>query len=165
MKYLPSLPTYSFTSSLATVSWREILVAVQKRFVSREFAIQAAMAELALLDEYPEQLLDLASLNKNDDIHPYIDELASIQPELDEEVILRKWLFLILAWVYENRECCSDPLGVVEQIYADFEYPESIVGFVRYMPTEEPDLGSSEKNTARLLEKWSEFLEVEKESI
>ncbi|WP_250655932.1 DUF2247 family protein [Alkalimarinus coralli] len=164
MEYLASLLTYNFVSSLVKVSWREILLAVQRQFVSREFAIQAAMVELELLDEYPDQLLDLASLDKTNDIHPYIDELASMEQELDEEACSRKWLFLILAWVYEHRESYSDPLGVVEQVYADFDYPEAIEGFVRYMPSEEPDLGSTEKNVARLFEKWGAFLEIEKES-
>ncbi len=38
----------------------------------------------------------------------------------------------------ENRETVEDPFAVVEELYADFDYPEEIAGFVRYMPPEDP---------------------------
>ena len=162
MEYLASLLTYNFISNLAQISWQDILLAIQKQFVSREFAIQHAMSELAISDEYPQTLVDLASLNKNDDIHPYIDELASMEPELRSAEFSEKWLYLILAWVYKNRDTYPNPLEIVEQIYADFDYPDSISGFVRYMPSEGPNLGSLEKNNNRLFDKWKIFLDSQR---
>jgi hypothetical protein len=46
----------------------------------------------------------------------------------------RKWLYLQLKAAYADRERLNDPLGVVEEIYADFGYPPAIAPFVRYMP-------------------------------
>ncbi len=37
----------------------------------------------------------------------------------------RKWLYLQLKAAYDERERLSDPLGVVEEIYADFDCPPS----------------------------------------
>ena len=73
----------------------------------------------------------------------------------------RKWAFLILAWVYEHRDSFEDPLDLVEKLYADLDYPEQVAPFVRYMPTDEPDLGSRGQNEQRLFQKWAEYLQKE----
>ncbi|WP_201714654.1 DUF2247 family protein [Rossellomorea arthrocnemi] len=44
--------------------------------------------------------------------------------------------------------------GQIEQIYADFEYPESISKLVRYMPMDGPDYGSLELTEKRLYKYW-----------
>jgi len=158
MGYLTHLLSYEFVSKRVDMAWSEVLNAIEKQFASRQFAIEYAMAELLLVDEYPQALLELASLDKGDDIHPYIDELAAMEPVLPEKECSDKLLYLVLAWLHEHIENYPDPLGVIEEVYADFDYPEQISGFVRYMPLEEPDLGSVEKNNARLYEKWKLYL-------
>jgi hypothetical protein len=67
---------------------------------------------------------------------------------------------LVLAWIYEHRGAFLDPLQTVEEVYADFGYPERIAGFVRYMPMDGPDLGSREANEQRLMERWKEYLDA-----
>lgn len=162
MNYMVSLLTYSFVSSLVKLTWPEILEAIHKQFVPRNFAIDHAMAELAILDDYPQDLVDLASLNKDDDVHPHIDNLADMGEPLEKNEFNLKWMYLVLAWVYKNKDSYPDPLAIVEQVYADFDYPDNISGFVRYMPSDEPDLGSLEKNQARLYEKWEKFLDEQR---
>jgi hypothetical protein len=65
----------------------------------------------------------------------------------------------VLAWFYEHRGEVPDPLLRVEEVYADFGYPEQIAKFVRYMPMEGPDLGSREANEHRLFERWKRYIE------
>lgn len=65
---------------------------------------------------------------------------------------------LVLAWIYENREGVADPLGIVEEIYADFDYPGEVAPFVRYMPMSGPDLCSREKNEERMYGNWKAYL-------
>lgn len=57
----------------------------------------------------------------------------------------------------------ADPLDDVETVYAEFDYPPEVGRFVRYMPSDEPDLGSRERNEARLVEKWERYLEENQE--
>src|SRR5215471_5983825 len=38
----------------------------------------------------------------------------------------RKWLYLQLKAAYGERERLKDPLGVIEEIYADFGYPPAV---------------------------------------
>ncbi len=60
------------------------------------------------------------------------DILAGV--DVGQEDAWRLWLFLALAWLRENRDRFQDPYEVIELIYADFGYPEEIVGLVRFMP-------------------------------
>jgi hypothetical protein len=52
-------------------------------------------------------------------------------------------------------------LGVVEQIYADFDYPPAVEGLVRYMPLQPGD----EPGEAALVERWAAFLHGEHEAL
>ena len=65
----------------------------------------------------------------------------------------------MLAWFCEHRGEVPDPLQRVEEVYADFGYPEQIAKFVRYVPMEGPDLGRREANERRLFERWKQYIE------
>ncbi|MBE0367039.1 DUF2247 family protein [Pseudoalteromonas aurantia] len=157
MGYLVTLPTYEFAVRLASYSWGELLSAVERQIVSRQFVIEHAMAELIVMEKYPDALLELASLNKGDDIHPYIDDL--VENEVSVSDVDEKVLFLVLSWLFETKELYDEPLAIVEEIYADFDYPECISGFIRYMPSEEPSLGTVEENKLRLIGKWESYID------
>ena len=152
---LIKLVPYEFASKRVTLTWAEILTAIKRKMVARQFAIEWAMAELAVKDQYPTALLELASLSKNDDIYPFIEQLAEQQQLINND----KLLFLVLSWLYETKDSYDDPLAVVETIYADFNYPSSICEFVRYMPCDEADLGCADKNHQRLIDKWKSFID------
>lgn len=149
---------YNFVAMKVKLTWRDILYAVDRQYFSPNAAIEHAIIELSKIEEFPQSLLDLASLNKNESVHPYLNQLADLEPEQPIEDIDEKWIYLILAWIFENRDNCSDPLGIVEQIYADFNYPAQISTLIRYMPSDEPDLGSPKLNEARLYKKWEDYL-------
>lgn len=103
---------------------------------------------------------------------PSVTEVAALQPEdvagvrvalravdpEDAELYppssVRLWAFLELKAAYELRDRLADPLAVVEQIYADFDYPPAVAAFVRYMPPA-PDAPTGE---GALLERWAQFL-------
>jgi hypothetical protein len=97
------------------------------------------------VDRLPEVL---ARLDSPDHIH-------------DPRESARKWLYLELKAAYERRSDFVDPLGVVEEIYGDFEYPSAIQGFVRYMPLRPGD----EHGEAALVERWAAFLREEHEAL
>jgi hypothetical protein len=86
-------------------------------------------------DEDP-LLLEVGSLLRDD-----VDELPGVLARLDSPDHIhdpresaRMWLYLQLKAAYERRRGLDDPLGAVEQIYADFEYPPAVERCVRYMP-------------------------------
>ena len=88
-----------------------------------------------------------------------VDQLANAEEARSEEELRGKWLHLALACLYEHRLDDPDPLQRVEEIYADFGYPEGVAQFVRYMPMDGPDLGSREANERRLFERWKRYID------
>ena len=106
---------------------------------------------------------DLASLLR-DEVGRVPEVLGALDdPERihDPRESVRKWLYLQLKAAHCDRDRLSDPLGVVERIYADFEYPPSVAPFVRYMPLSAGD-GAGEP---ALMQRWVEFLEREHEAL
>lgn len=72
----------------------------------------------------------------------------------DSEISRDKWLFVLLAWLYANRDEVDEPFAIVEQLYADFDYPPQIEAFVRYMPAKNSAAGDE-----HLLEAWKRYLD------
>jgi hypothetical protein len=72
----------------------------------------------------------------------------------DPRESVRKWLYVQLKAAYEERGRLSDPLGVVEEVYADFDYPPAVAPFVRYMPLRPGD----KPGTGPLIDRWRDFL-------
>ena len=80
-----------------------------------------------------------------------------------EDIIKRRWLFLVLLWLYQNRDqeiALFDKLG---EVYADFDYPDEISSFVPFMPPEDgydPTTHTLAENHNRILGKWKEYLDT-----
>ncbi|HWM99540.1 MAG TPA: DUF2247 family protein, partial [Streptosporangiaceae bacterium] len=104
-------------------------------------------------------LMALASLLRDETGRvPEVLELLD-DPERvhDPRESARKWLYLQLKAAYDERERLNAPLGVVEEIYADFDYPPAVASFVRYMPLRPGD----EPGTGPLMDRWRDYLDSE----
>ncbi|MCA1702005.1 MAG: DUF2247 family protein [Actinobacteria bacterium] len=108
-------------------------------------------------------LNDLAALLRDE-----VDEVQEVLKALDDPERIhdpresaRKWLYLQLSAAFRDRGALSDPLGVVEQIYADFDYPPALAPLVRYMPLSPGD----EAGETALMQRWAEFLKREHEAL
>lgn len=157
--YLSKDINYDYISKRVKVTWETIMYGIERNYILPNIAIEHAINELSQKENYPQYLIELASLSKDESVYPYLNELADLEIIEEDEVSKDKWLYLMLDWTYNNRHKYSDSLGLVEQIYADFDYPVQISTFVRYMPSNEPDLGSLELNEARLYRSWGNYLE------
>jgi hypothetical protein len=150
-----------FIQSQSSLNWGDCLWAYKRQLLTWKDLIQVAL-ERVENGSSSELEIELANVNK--DSVWKVSELAQTLAEQggnSEEASKQKWLFLCLAWVYENRESIPDPLGAVETIYADFDYPSSIESFVRFLPPSggySPEQFSPEQNHQRLMTNWSKFL-------
>jgi len=89
--------------------------------------------------------LELATVGK-DEAHrvgELLESLASLNGPADDGSSIEKWLYLVLAWLFEHRAEFEEPLSQVEVVYSDFDYPASIEGFVRYIPLRTPSTSTS----------------------
>lgn len=111
-------------------------------------------------------VLEITCSNSDEDIYPYLRELIQLEESQDTASIKNKWLYLILKWLYEKRNEIDNVLQIIEEIYELFDYPDSIISFVRYMPSDAGDLGSPKLNRERLFKNWEQYLAtVEKEHL
>lgn len=86
-----------------------------------------------------------------------VAEVLEMSAPRDSDHPARKWLYLELKAAYLNQDRLPDPLGLVEELYAEFDYPADVARFVRYMPI----LPDDEPGVAGLMRRWSAFLERE----
>lgn len=151
-----------FAQSKVPLNWMDFLWAYKRNLLTWKNLIQVAIDRVDSGSDNSLEI-ELAAVDKQSVWK--VSELAEIlanQCGNSDEESKQKWLFLYLAWAYENREKLADPLGVVEGIYADFDYPSSIESFVRFLPPSDgyaPAQHSQEQNHRRLMTKWEEFLQ------
>lgn len=158
-----SIP-YSYFSKLVELNWYDVLFAIENGFLLHQSAVEHAILELENNENYSQKVLDLACLSPEEAVHPYsiqqyLDELAKQIVDETKNETISKVMYILLSWVFEHKEYYEDPLKVVEFIYDDFDYPESIVKFVRYKPTDQPLLSTLEANIERLYNNWKDYLE------
>lgn len=150
---------YAFIRKRTNVSWRDIHFGLVNQLLAPDAPIALAVDQVDELADPPAALLDLAGAGKNQPTLELVERLAEGEPGHSDDEIRSKWLYLVLAWLYEHRHEDSDPLQRIEEVYADFGYPEQLAGFVRYMPMAGPDLGSREANERRLFERWKQYVD------
>ncbi len=103
------------------------------------YAAQHVLTTRECCDDRVSELVWAESVNR---VVTLVDELVAREPAVADEELHRKWLFLVLAWLYEHRTEAEDPFAMVEMVHADFGYPTEIESFVSYVPMQGPDLGS-----------------------
>jgi len=149
----------AFIQSRTRLSWRDVKLGLERQLISASVAIDHATSQLVGSTQPRPEEVELAGSSLSDPIIDLVSQLSSQEAPEPQEHNEAKWLYLMLAWTYQNRNSLSDPLGVVEAVYSDFGYPSEIAHFVRYMPMVGENLGSREMNEARLIVYWERYLE------
>lgn len=140
----------------------DLAYGLERGFIKARDVIALATREVAARSSDP-VLVELAALlghetSRVPEVLMMLDDPERIH---DPRESARKWLYLELKAAYVSRDQLSDPLGVVEQIYSDFEYPPIVEPFVRYMPLRQGDEAGEEA----LLKRWRNYLEEESRSL
>jgi len=156
-----SLP-YEYVVSHVKLTWSDLLLATEQGWMAKKTAVQHTESIIEKEQVVPQKVLDLAWVNNEEEIDFYLNELTNQIVEQGENTSQEKFLYLLLNWIFEHKEQCSDPLQMVEIIYADFDYPEEISNFVRYMPSSEHRLSSVEASIERLFNNWEIYLRAAK---
>lgn len=154
-----------FILSQPELSWLELKWGFDHGWLNGPTVVDLAVAQLSANGNQVPEVVELASLGSTQlgEVGFILGKLAeteSGQVFIDPE---RNWLRIILAWLFVQRDEIADPLGAVEEVYANFDYPSEMSGFVRYMPPTDgydPQAHSLEENVARLYRNWREFLDA-----
>jgi hypothetical protein len=115
-------------------------------------AIELAKLKQGLAMNSKEEELALLLPGDFEAVGDLIRKLENIPNNQENPAAL--WIYLCLAWLFENRSSLSDPLGIVEVLYADFDYPEQMEEFIRYMPLRE----GQEAGVAAIYDRWEAYV-------
>jgi len=156
----------SFVRKHLNLSWKDALWGYEHQMIGWPSIVDLAMDRLCAGSNDTLEI-ELSGLNKMEvqQIGELLRKLADTKCDGNKEISQRKWLYLILAWLFENKTNVPDPLGQIETIYADFDYPVEVESFVRYMPVTDgynPSLHSKDENEIRLYENWQKYLTAAK---
>lgn len=133
----------------------ELAFGFSEGFLSRSGVVDVALAKLEAGVELSsaEERVALLLSDELDLVDDLVDDLGVGSEPWERRA--RFWLLLVLSWVLENRDEFDDPLGLVELLYADFDYPEEIEGLVRFMPLQP----GQEAGVAALERRWEAFVD------
>lgn len=110
----------------------------------------------ALTTESSQEAIELASLLPEEKylVSNLLDSLVNKEPSPKTEERAKPWIFLLLSFLFEHQDEYGDPLEIVAELYADFDYPVEISSIIRYMPPPEGLEGSE----GQLFENWKEVI-------
>jgi hypothetical protein len=148
---------YQFIRARTGLSWREVRFGLTNELLDPAAAVELALEQIA--EPVDPLLVELATGDAIGRIPDLVGPLSENEPPQPDNELRDKWLYLVLAWLYEHQSDYPDPLQSVEEVYADFDYPKQLAAFVRYMPLEGTDRGSREANERRLFARWKDYLE------
>jgi hypothetical protein len=152
--FVVELPA-SFVLELGFPTVAELAYGFSEGFLSRSGLVDVAVAKLeAGIELSPaEERAALLLSDEFDSIDGLVEDLRLGSEPVESRA--RFWLLAVLAWVLEHRVEFEDPLGVVELLYADFDYPQEMQGLVRFMPRQP----GQQADAAALERRWEDFVE------
>lgn len=100
---------YSFIRNKVSLTWNELYYGIEYGFLTPEEAINKAEEEILEETELSGPLFELACLYKGESylIIQYITKLIDKEyfgNDDNIQYVKEKWLFIVLAWLYENSE-------------------------------------------------------------
>lgn len=159
---------YAFASQAARLFWSDVLLAIDVGFFQPEAAAEHALA--VLVEDSPQEVLDLAIMEPWEAsdllaVRPVVQKLARAEEPWRREEAFDKSNYLVLRWLYENRDQHEDQGGLIDTVYDDFHFPNAMRGLVSYLPPlpGTPPLLPGESWRDRRLEDWRDLVEREAE--
>jgi len=154
---------FDFIDENFHLSWCEVKWGYENSFITSDVPIKKAEKNV-LTGCYTSTELELSFVvpSESNYIGPFLKDLCSECEQKEDLKIKRKWLFIVMSWLWDNRNGFDDPLAEVEIIYADFDYPSEVEGFIKYMPPSDgydPSMHSQIENINHLMSKWKNYLE------
>jgi hypothetical protein len=145
------------------LGWRHVVWGVERGWADPRLFVDLATDRLLHQEQPAPAAVTLAGVDPDEmwEAPGLAAALAAGEAPVDEPELVARWLYLVLRWVYENRDTVPDPLGVVEELYADFGYPPGMEPFVRFMPpTDGWDSGAHTlaENEARMMANWEGWI-------
>lgn len=153
---LIQLITPSFILKRTSMSVEEMTWAFENGIIGAQTAVAMATALVTEGNE-SQELITLAGISRQDlaEVNECLKQVDLDSVEVD--AIRRKWTWLLLSWVYENRQSEADVLQTLDALYADLGYPEEMNSFGPYAPTYQTQ-GDPAEMREQIMTEWRRYL-------
>ena len=158
MEALTPIPV-DFIREKVNLSWREAVWGLDRKWLGWRSLVDLARAQ-SERNHRSELIAELATVDK-DRSHRASElarQLAATEPAVDEAYLKRKWLYLVTARLAQTKEEQTEFWKVIEEIYAEFDYPQEMRSFVPYEPPDGNDTGHYQTPYARLESNLQKYL-------
>lgn len=160
----------NFDNHLDLINWSCIYWGIKEQLIEPENAVIYANK---VIEKNPDidcpEIIELLIIDEanNDNVLPLIERMFSDIKELDNKKAnsIRILRFILLYEIQKNITDNQELLEEIEIIYADFDYPSDMEGFISYMPIQDDEYDVSEhspqENEQRLIDKFNIFMNEE----
>ncbi len=145
----------SFILNKTTVSLAELDWALNNGLIGAQTVVDIATSMLAAGDQAG-AVLDLASVS-HAELSEVKDLLAGHSSGADESEIRAKWLWLVLAHLYETQSSDDSVFDRLDALYADLGYPEEMAPFGPYAPAYQSK-DDPQRARNQVLKEWRSYL-------
>lgn len=152
-----------FILQRTALSWREALWGYEKKWLGWRSLIDLANRYENSNLKSADLLNELAVLGKDGTsaIRGIAEQLAMKEHDPGPAEIQQKWLYLALSWLDSRISEIPDVWIIIEEIYAEFDYPEVMRRFVPFLPVADQDKATWAKYADPkdyLREQWRKYL-------
>jgi hypothetical protein len=156
-------PTVDYCLCAIDLRWDDVIWAIDHGHWGWKHVCEFASFRLNDIDSPTFDIeSQIVQLGKND-ASEIMDLARGIaKSTLVEAELARRWEYIFLKWIFDKRDEIDNPFGEVEEVFADFGYPERMEPFISFLPPSdawEPDRHSEAENRNRLLANWQNYLE------
>jgi hypothetical protein len=147
----------SFIVDKTLLSLSELRWAFDNAVIGAQTVVDVAKSMLARAGDGSNIVMRLAAVTHAG--LPELREILLVVP-LDEgevDVIRRKWVWLVLSWLYEHHRDDDDVLDKIDGLYADFGYPQEMVAFGPYAPAYQ-NKGDPVLQREAVISEWRQYL-------
>ncbi len=122
--------TEDFFKNLPPLSWGEIFFGYENKLLSFDLVCLLAKQLVDSLTNPLEEEFALAYFDTP--YYEFLEHLKALSKKDTPANIQEKWVFLLVRWVYENKDNFEDISEIIALIYCDFEHPEELRYMVPY---------------------------------
>ncbi|MFW0793267.1 DUF2247 family protein [Gordonia sp. CPCC 205515] len=138
------IPT-SFIEERAKLTPAELKYGFENGWITEGTVVELALSSV-VADGDDLHVVEALSLLLSDELDRVRELMADLLNGRDV------WVYLASAWVHANSDHFDEPpFSVIEKLYADFDYPAQMEGFIGFMPLppgEEPGASGLESKFA-----------------
>jgi len=158
-----------FDKNNVHITWSDVYYGIKKNLLELACVSEYAIRCIGKADDDCQEIMDLAW--KNEDKLDLLENMAKIikkENKSDDYQSKIKWQYCIVKKLRDSQMKFEDLSDYLDEVYADFDYPEEMEEFVSYMPIKDgynPSTHTKEENIERRLRRVDEFLDSKENEI